>query len=65
MLGTVLLVIVGIAVFASLCGAFANNPGIIGSIANILWYLWRKLWGLIAIVIVILAIRWLFGNAFV
>ena len=48
-----ILIIIGIYIACGLCGALSNRPGIIGFIANLLWYLWRKFWALVLIIIVI------------
>ena len=52
-MGAIFGVLIGFFVFCAFCGMFADNPGIIGSIANLLWYIWRKLWGLVVIIAII------------
>ena len=44
-----ILVIVGILVFLRICAHYSDDPGILGSITNILYYLWRKFWAVILI----------------
>lgn len=44
--------IVGILIFLWFCAHYSDDEGILGSIANILYYLWRKFW----VIFIILAV---------
>lgn len=59
-------IIIGIIAFVVviwLIGTFMSNDGILGSIANFLWYIWRKFWTILIIgIILVFVINILLGN---
>ncbi len=53
------LIVIAVAVLLALSGYLSDREDIIGFIANLFWYLWRKLW---IFFLIILAITLLFGG---
>ncbi len=54
-----IIVIAIVVVLIILSAHFSDNDGIIGFIANLFWYLWRKLWMLF---IILMIVSLLFGG---
>jgi len=48
-----ILIIVGVIIFLLLCAHFSSDEGILGSIANIAYYLWKKFWAFIILLAIV------------
>ena len=58
-----LIIIILLFVFFGFCGKYMDESGILGSIANFLWYIWKKFWLLMFILPLVVSFLLQLGGA--